>query len=123
MKSRLSSTIRMLIAGTTVALFAVLGLAYHAGKESGGIALADAPALPSSASGPLFAAFGLAIAAALLLMFVLSKRVLKPVGELGKFSERLAAGDARARADFDSGDDFGLIAENLNRSAAKVAHA
>src|SRR3984957_1400105 len=123
MKSWLSSTIWMLVAGPAVALFAVLGLAYHAGKESGGIALADAPSLPSSASGPLFAAFGVAFAAALLLMFVLSKRVLKPVGERAKFSERLVAGDARARAEFDSGDDFGLIAENLNRSAAKVAHA
>ena len=123
MKSRLSSTIWMMVAGMAVALFAVLGLAYHAGKESGGIALSDAPSLPSGASGPLFAAFGLAIAAALLLMFVLSKRVLTPVGELAKFSERLVAGDARARAEFDSADEFGLIAENLNRSAAKVAHA
>ena len=71
----------------------------------------------------MLAAVGLAVAAALWLVFVLSKRVLKPVSELAKFSERLVAGDARARAEIDGDDEFGSIAENLNRSAAKVAHA
>jgi twitching motility protein PilJ len=60
---------------------------------------------------------------ALSLIYVLSKRVLEPVGELAKFSERLVAGDARARAEVESNDEFGFIAENFNRSAAKVAHA
>ncbi|MGH9706725.1 MAG: HAMP domain-containing protein, partial [Candidatus Acidiferrales bacterium] len=123
MKSRLSSTIWMLVFGTSIALFGVLGLAYHAGKESGGLSLADAGSLPSSASGPLLFAVSLAVLAAILLVYVLSKRVLGPVGELAKFSERLVAGDARARAEVESGDEFGFIAENFNRSAAKVAHA
>jgi methyl-accepting chemotaxis protein len=123
MKARLSSTIWLLVFGTGVALFGVLGLAYHAGKESGGLSLLDAPSLPAGASGALLGAIVLAVAAALLVMFVLSKRVITPVSELAKFSERLVAGDARARAEFDSDDEFGQIAENLNRSAAKVAHA
>ena len=123
MKGRLSSTIWMAVIGTTIALFAVVGLAYHAGKESGGLALSDAGSLPSAASTPLLAAVGLAVAAVLLMAFVLGKRVLRPVAELARFSERLVAGDARARAEFDSDDEFGFIAENLNRSAAKVAHA
>ena len=123
MKARLSSTIWLLVFGMAVALFGVLGLAYHAGKESGGLSLGDAPSLPSSASGPLMLAAVLSLGAVLWAVFVLSKRVLKPVEELSKFSERLVAGDSRARLEVDSGDEFGLIAENFNRSAAKVAHA
>ena len=113
----------MLAFGISIALFGVLGLAYHAGKESGGLSISDAGSLPSSASGPLLFAAALAVLAAILLVYVLSKRVLGPVGELAKFSERLVAGDARARAEVDSDDEFGFIAENFNRSAAKVAHA
>ena len=123
MKSRLSTTIWLLVFWAAIALFGVLGLAYHAGKESGGLALTDLGSLPSSASGPLMAAIGLALAGALSVVFVLSKRVLKPVGDLAKFSERLVAGDARARAEVGGDDEFAFIAENLNRSAAKVSQA
>ncbi len=123
MKGRLGSAIWMLITWASVALFGVLGLAYQAGKQSAGAGLADVSALPASASGALLGAVALAAAAALSLVFVLSKRVIKPVGELAKFSERLVAGDSRARAEVDSDDEFGIIAENLNRSAAKVALA
>jgi len=123
MKSRLSTTIWLLVFWAAIALFGVLGLAYHAGKESGGLALTDLGSLPSSASGPLMVAIGLALAGALSVVFVLSKRVLKPVGDLAKFSERLVAGDARARAEVGGDDEFAFIAENLNRSAAKVSQA
>ena len=98
MKARLSSTIWLLVLWAGAAMFGVLGLAYHAGKESGGLALSDAASLPSSASGALIGAAVLAVAALLSLIFLLSKRVLRPVGELAKFSERLVAGDAGARA-------------------------
>jgi methyl-accepting chemotaxis protein len=123
MKARLSSTIWFLVLWTGLALSGVLWLAYYAGKNSGGLALSDAGALPSSASGPLLAAVGLTVVALLSLVFVLSKRVLTPVDELARFSERLVAGDARARVDIDGNDEFAFIAENCNRSAAKVAHA
>jgi twitching motility protein PilJ len=123
MKARLSSTIWLLVLWIGLVLFGILGLAYHAGKNSGGLALTDAASLPASASGPLLVAVGLAIVGALSLVFVMSKRVLTPLGELARFSERLAAGDARARAEVSSEDEFGFIAENCNRSAAKVAHA
>ena len=49
--------------------------------------------------------------------------MLSPVNDLTKFSERLVAGDSRARLEIDSDDEFGFIAENFNRSAAKVASA
>ena len=123
MKARLGSTIWLLVFWASLCLVGVLGLAYSAGKNSGGLGLPDVGAMPSSASGPLLAALGLAIIAALSLVFVLSRRVLTPLGELARFSERLAAGDARARAEISSEDEFGFIAENCNRSAAKVAHA
>ena len=96
-----------------VAFFGVLGLAYHAGKEAGGLALTDIGSLPGSASGPLLAAIGLALAGALSVVFVLSRRVLKPLSNLANFSERLVAGDARARAEVGGDDEFALIAENL----------
>src|SRR6185437_12367215 len=123
MKARLSSTMWLLIFGTAAALFGVLGLAFHAGRNSGGLSLADAAALPSSSSGPLLLAVAVAVGAALWLMFMLSKRFIKPADELAKFSERFVAGDSRARAEIDSRDEFGVIAENFNRSVAKVAHA
>ncbi|HEY6904058.1 MAG TPA: methyl-accepting chemotaxis protein, partial [Candidatus Acidoferrales bacterium] len=123
MKARLSSTLWFLVLWAGVALFGVLALGYHAGKESGGVALLDASSLTGAASGALLGALGLALLAALSFAFVLSKRVIKPVGELAKFSERLAAGDSRARAEFTSNDEFGLIVDNFNRTAAKVAHA
>ena len=123
MKSRLSSTIWLLVFWISLSLFGVLALAYHAGKSSGGASPFDTSSIPGSASGALLGAIGLAIVGALSLIFALSKRVLKPVGELAKFSERFAAGDARARAEVDSDDEFGSIAENCNRAVARVAHA
>ena len=122
MKARLSSTIWMLVFWIGVALFGVLGLAYHAGEESvaGGRSM---PLRCPEARAALVRRRRSRAGCRHLLVFVLSKRVLKPVGELAKFSERLVAGDARARAEVDTGDEFGFIAENFNRSAAKVAHA
>jgi methyl-accepting chemotaxis protein len=123
MKARLSSTIWMLVLWTSAGLVGVLALAYNAGKHAGGLPLLDTTSLPASAGGDLLGAAILALAVALAVIFVLSKRVLKPVGELAKFSERLASGDTRARAEFEGKDEFAVIAENFNRTAAKVAHA
>ena len=123
MKARLSSTIWLLVFWTSLALLGVLALAYNAGRSSGGAGLTDFASMPGGASGALLGAVGLAVMTALIAIFVLSKRVLKPAEELAKFSERLAAGDARARAEVDSEDEFGFIAENCNRAVAKVAHA
>jgi methyl-accepting chemotaxis protein len=123
MKGRLSSTIWVLVLWISVALFGVLGIAYYAGSHSSAQAGADALAVPGGANGALLGAAALALIAAISIVYVLSKRVLKPVDELVKFSERLVAGDARARAEIESGDEFEFIAENFNRSAAKVAHA
>jgi len=118
MKSRLSSTLWLLAFWIGAALFGVGGLAYYAGLRP-----AEAAPLPGGVSPLLVGAGALAILALVSLIMALSKRVLKPVDELAKFSERLAAGDARARAEIQSTDEFALIAENFNRSASKVAQA
>src|SRR3984893_5764505 len=123
MKARLSSTVWILVLWISVALFGVLSIAYYAGSHSVAQAGADTLAVPGGANGALLGAVVLALIAAISIVYVLSKRVLKPVDELVKFSERLVAGDARARAAIESGDEFEFIAENFNRSAAKVAHA
>jgi len=123
MKSRLSSTIWLLVFWTSLAFFGVLALAYNAGKNSAGAGLLDLSSMPGSASEALVGAVALAILTAIIVLFALSKRVLTPAAELAKFAERFAAGDARARAEVDSNDEFGLIAENCNRAVAKVAHA
>ena len=121
MKARLSSTIWLLVFWIGAALFGVLGLAYFAGSHAG--AGADATSFPGGSSGALVGAAILALVASVSLVYVLSKRVLTPIGEIATFSERLVAGDVRARVEITSGDEFGFIAENFNRSAAKVALA
>jgi len=123
MRGRLSSTIWMLMLWACLAFVGVLGLAYYAGKSSANASPLDVSALPASASGALLGTVVLALAAVLSLALTLRRRVIAPVEELARFSERLVAGDARTRAEVASEDEFGLIAENLNRSAAKVALA
>jgi twitching motility protein PilJ len=118
MKSRLSSTIWLLVFWTTAALFGVLALGYYAGQRPAGAA-----SLPGGANGLWAGAMILAVVTVVMVIMVLSNRVLKPLGELAKFSDRLVSGDARARIEIESTDEFAVIAENLNRSAAKVAHA
>jgi methyl-accepting chemotaxis protein len=120
MKARLSSTIWMLILWDAAALAGVLGLAYHAGATSGGQSIGNFSSLPGSASGSLLAAGALVVFTFLLHMFLLPKRVLTPLGELANFAERIASGDSRAKADISSNDEFGYIAETLNRNASRL---
>src|SRR5271163_977755 len=119
MKARLSSTVWLLVFWVTLLLIAAVGFSYYAGSHSA----ADAAAVPGGPNGALVGAIILALVAVISLVYVLTKRVLGPVDELAKFSERVVSGDVRARAEINSDDEFGFIAENFNRSAAKVAHA
>jgi twitching motility protein PilJ len=122
MNSRLSSTIWMIVLWTTVSLFGVLGLAYWAGAHSAGEAASGG--IPSGAPGmALLAAGALAAVAALVLLFTLPNRVIRPTAALVEFSERLAAGDLKAKMSVTSDDEFGEIAENLNRSASRGSKA
>src|SRR3974390_1774494 len=115
MKSRLSSTIWTMIILNGVVLFAVLGLAYSAGRQNGG----GAPFELSGLILPSVVALGMSI----ILAWRLGGAILSPVNELAEFSERLAAGDAQARADITFSDELRYIAANLTRAVAKVSKA
>ncbi len=122
MKTRLSSTIWMLVLWTCIALFAVMGLAYSAGARSGGGSIFQG--ISSGTAGPeLWVAAGLALLSSLFLLFTLPRRVLHPLDALSKFSERFAAGDSRAKAEVPVEDEFSVIAENLNRTVGRVSKA
>src|SRR6202795_1147783 len=123
MKSRLSSTIWTLVLFNGLVVFGVLGLAFSAGRQSNGVSLLDFGSLPGSASGSVLFALILAIGTVLFLGWRLSSTFVAPVQELAQFSERLAGGDPRARAEVSSSDELGYIAENLNRAVARVSKA
>ena len=120
MKGRLSSTIWMLVTFNALALFGVIVLAYIAGEKS---RLPIANALQSDGATFFLSAIVAGLAMAFIVLFVLGNRVIKPVKELTDFSEKLAAGDYKAKADVDSQDDFALIADNFNSSSEKVSRA
>ena len=120
MKGRLSSTIWILILANFVAMGAVLWLGYSAGAWAR-VPLIDAFGASTEAGYRLLGALLVVVVSVGALFLVLGNRVVKPVKELADFSEKVVNGDYRARADVDSADDFGLIAENFNRSSEKVS--
>ena len=120
MKSRLSSTIWTLVLLNGVLLFVVLGLGFSAGKKAGEANIFDFGA-PSG--GTVILGGVLALGMAAILAWRLGSAILSPVQELAEFSERLAAGDSRARAEVHTSDELGYIAENLNRAVAQVSKA
>src|ERR1700675_998908 len=96
MKSRLSSTIWTLVLLNGVILFAVLGLAYSAGRQSSGVSPFEFGEL---ARGPVILAVLLALGMAMFMAWRLGSKLLAPIQELAQFSERIAAGDPRARVE------------------------
>ncbi len=123
MKSRLSSTIWTLVVLNGIVLAAVIALAYSAGRQSGNVSILDFAALPSATVGAAAVAVGLALLMTIILAWRFGGGLLSPVNELAKFSERLAVGDPKARAEVTSTNELGYIAENLNRAVVKVAKA
>ena len=123
MKGRLNSTLLWrVIVLDAVALFAVLILAYSAGAGAK-VPISNVLSLPGTDGLMMLLAFGICAAAALVTLFTLDNRVLTPVKQLGDFAERFGQGDYRARAAVESADDFGFIAENLNRAAESSSRA
>ncbi len=120
MKGRLSNTVWMLTFWVFAALVTVLGLSYGAGARSNGAAPFDFTALPSTAAAELLVALVLCVGTGVLCLHLLGSRVLNPLREIAEFSERVAAGDAKARVEVDADNEFGTIAENLNRGALRM---
>jgi len=123
MKGRVNSTIWMLVLVNVVAMIAMLGLGYGAGAWAKGLPILDAMSASSQAGMRLLGGLLVLFIAVAISFAVLSSKVAKPVKELTDFSERMAGGDYRASADIDSQDDFGLIAQNMNRTAEKISKA
>jgi len=121
MKGRLSARIWVLVALNVVALIVVLVLAYSAGARSGGLAIQDFGALGRTAGLELLGAVFVVSVISLILIIGLGARAVKPVDELVQFSDRMVNGDTDARAAAESGDDFALIAGNLNQVAERLA--
>src|SRR3954464_3039319 len=120
MKGRLSSTIWMLAIANAVAFLGVIWLAYVAGWKSQSSIL---DAFHNNGAGFFLGAVVGGIAMAFIVVTVLANRVIAPVKQLTDFSEKLAAGDYKAKAEVDSQDDFLLIAENFNATSEKVSRA
>ena len=123
MKGRLNSTLWKVIVVDVVSLFAVLLLAYSAGAHSGGLSITDFGGLPQGSGFKLLFAFVLCLAAGTYTLFTLDNRVLTPMKNLSDFADRFSQGDYRARAAVETADDFGLLAEQLNRAAENASRA
>lgn len=123
MKGRLNSTLWRVIVVDVISLFAVLLLAYSAGAHSGGLSITDLGGLPQGSGFKLLFAFVLCLGAGTYTLFTLDNHVLTPMKNLTDFAERFSQGDYRARAAVETADDFGLLAENLNRAADNASRA
>jgi methyl-accepting chemotaxis protein len=122
MKGRLKSTVWILVAVDILALFAVAWLMYSMGQHSGGVGVLDGINVAGSGNAPkLMFALVFGVGAIAINYILLSNRVLAPVKQIADFAERFSHGDFRARAAVDSADDFGFIAENLNRAAESAS--
>jgi len=120
MKGRLNRALWTLILFDIAALFAVLLLAFYGGqhvKPTAGITdLSDLNTY-------VWVAFVICLGASIFTWISIANRVVAPVKQLVEFSERLSRGEFRARVEVESADDFGFIAENLNRAAEQFSRA
>src|SRR5258708_14607063 len=120
MKGRLSRALWLLVAFDVVALFAVFVLAFYGGQKAHTAAgIFDFSGLNTL----LVVGFVVCLVASAATLFTLANKVIAPVKDLAEFSEKLSQGDFRAKAEVDATDDFGLIAENLNRAAERSSRA
>src|ERR1051325_2762915 len=123
MKGRLSGKLWMVVGANAVALFTVLWLAYSAGAKAGGVGILDAPSANGASGVKLVSAVVVCVAALALTVIVFMNRVIDPMKRLTDFAERFSQGDYRVRAAIDSADDFGFVAEHLNRAAENSSRA
>ncbi len=120
MKGRLQSALWLLVAFDAAALFAVMLLAFYGGQRAHTAAgITDVSGLNTL----VFFAFIVWLGASLVTWITVANRVIAPVRNLTNFAERFAQGDYRARAAVESADDFGFIAENLNRANERAGRA
>jgi methyl-accepting chemotaxis protein len=122
MKGRLNRTLWSMVVINSVALMTVFFLAYGAGTIAK-VPISNIGHLPDGADLKVLIALVLCAGAVLMTVIVVGNKVLLPVKQLTEFAERFGQGDLRARAAVESSDDFGVIAENLNRAAEASSRA
>jgi len=79
--------------------------------------------LSTSINRSLLLGGSLAIAIALLLTFVLSRRMTSPIGVLAKAARRLGRGDLSQRVQLQGEDEVAALAQAFNSMAADLEHA
>lgn len=79
--------------------------------------------LSTSINRSLLLGGSLAIAIALLLTFVLSRRITSPIGALAKSARRLGRGDLSQRVQLQSEGEVAALAQAFNSMAADLEHA
>jgi len=79
--------------------------------------------LSSSINRSLLVGGSVAIAIALLLTFVLSRRITSPIGVLAKAARRLGRGDLSQRVQFQGKGEVAAMAQAFNSMAADLEHA
>jgi methyl-accepting chemotaxis protein len=120
MKGRLIRALWLLVAFDVAVLFAVFLLAFYGGQRAHTAAgIGDVSGLNTL----VFVGFFLCLAAGFTTWIAIANRVVAPVKRLADFSERLSQGDFRAKVEVESADDFGFIAEKLNRAAEQSSRA
>ena len=122
MKGRLNRALMGLVIVDAVALFTVFLLAYSAGATAK-VPLSNIGHLADGADLKVLFAIVICVAAGLATFIVIGNKVLLPVTQLSEFAEKFAQGDLRSRIAVDSADDFGFIAENLNRAVDSSSRA
>ena len=122
MKGRLNLILWGMVILDAVALLTVFFLAYSAGATAK-VPISNFGHLPDGADMKALLALVICGGIGLLNLIIIGNRVLFPVKQLVNFAQQLGQGDYRARASVDSADDFGVIAENLNRAAESSSRA
>ncbi len=125
MKGRINSTILTIVAVNFAGLIGVLVLGYYAGAHTnpnGAFGIVDAFS-QTSAGGRLIGGIAIALFAGMFVWFRLANAVAAPVSKLTEFAERFGAGDYKSRLEIDSEDDFGYMAQNMNRAGEQISKA
>jgi len=100
-----------------------LGKVYISSDPEAELYVAPFLRLSTSINRSLLLGGSLAIAIALLLTFVLSRRITSPIGVLAKAARRLGRGDLSQRVQLKGEGEVAALAQAFNSMAADLAHA
>ena len=99
--------------------FMLIGLPVYTGGEISGVLILNLPLAPvedtaSILQRQLFYISLILLAAALLISFLLARSFTRPIVEIKKAAEKMAAGDFSARIRVNEGNEIGQLAETIN---------